>query len=330
MTADIELSASELSSLLGYHGERSQAKAMRRVWQHSSLKESAPEWKMNSVMRDEEQLHIAQLRVADAWRELLNCARGCDNHAQMCDVVRRAYHVLFESLVPEKFEEPQNANPQQLMDAIYLHVSKFPHPGVLCSQRLFSRLRQILCVNYGIRGERLFRTLHNRVSQQPIFELNKRLRRALPADLLPGSGLTWAIDGRVDGLRANRIIEIKHRVGLLGEVVGISDLLQLHAYMFLLEHTQATLIQCVRLPEGVFSKETVVPFNLDFWQDTVHGLARCVMFMYQIHSHPLARECFALLDDDARVKLLNKHMQPTPVQAVQPGKEEEWEDSEPV
>lgn len=123
--------------------------------------------------------------------------------------------------------------------------------------------------------------------------------------------LRWSIVGRIDGMRGNQIVEIKHRTGLLPENPPLRDLIQMHAYMYMMDQTSAVLIQCVRLAEGFFTKECLVTFDRALWQDVVSGVSRALMLLHSLHTQPLARDCFWLLDDGARAALIHRHIDPS-------------------
>lgn len=173
------------------------------------------------------------------------------------------------------------------------------------SARKYWHFRNQVSCFYGLRGERAFRNQYNQFLQFPIETCTQRYTQLLPSELIP-DGFTWGIEGQVDGMRRGKIVEIKHRTGTIYEEVPLYERMQLHAYMFLLGQQDACLVQCIQTQTGVFSKETLVPFDAEFWKATILRLAKCVHLLHQLHQHNLARACFVGLDNQGLARVFRE------------------------
>ena len=121
-------------------------------------------------------------------------------------------------------------------------------------------------------------------------------------------GIDARFGGRVDGLIAGDcVLEIKNRVSRLFTSVPLYEMVQVQAYMELLDRPRAILLQCLRKGGEVCLQSTEISRDRKMWKGTVlPRLAAFVAALEAVASDPLTTgKGYAELDDEARDAFLD-------------------------
>ncbi len=327
---DFRVSASCIAALLGAFGGHSRFQTLCSLWEKSTFKETYNEFKRDGQQYwESDRQHIRLLGVSDQWKQLGDYASMATVKSDIQFVHDTAYRTLFQSqyllkkaeqaiavlnspgvvaIIQRIFSGPQDyyaalkdlqcKRSELGLDQIQQFIELVEHSSKLC-YGITSRCTRA----YGVHGESQFIEKHNSEYAIPI-QRDDRLH----SKTIEKGVFSWCIDGRIDGLKNNTIVEIKHRRAELFEEVPIYELVQLHAYMFLLEKQQAIWFQCSQATGWHMSEKRVVQYCPIFWQLILDHIRLSLQFIYHLHADPISRRAFFLLTDDARDKLMGTFM----------------------
>jgi hypothetical protein len=329
---DFRISASEIGSLLGLLGGNKQFHSVCKVWEKSTYKSSYQGVKSGYTHWQEENQHLRLLGVTHIWQQICSNTGSCVTQDDVLRIHTVTFQLLFQNdcinNAIKKARETQSKDLQQLLhDIQYNQETSYECLQILhakrtelgldslhtilklldMSSKLCYTIQQRCARAYGINGERQFVMQFANCWEESRFEQkNKMLSKTVAGEEVDGS--SWCIDGRIDGLQDGEIVEIKHRKRGFFKIVPLYELMQLHAYMFLLGKNEATLIQCIRKENYTGSHANVIYFSSSFWHSTVLQLKKCLLFIKMLHSQPLTQDCFLALDDSNRNKVMDKYI----------------------
>lgn len=90
--------------------------------------------------------------------------------------------------------------------------------------------------------------------------------------ILVTGNIKFFLQGRIDGLMNGKLIEVKNRKNRFMIPIPIYDLIQIHCYMYLLDHKEATLIEDLRISGQRKTKETQIIWDQTLWNRIESGL----------------------------------------------------------
>jgi hypothetical protein len=328
---DFRVSSSGIGSLLGAFGGNSRFHTLCKIWDKSTFKDTYREYKSDEWTNwDADMQHIRSLGIAHNWKELNDFASVCASQSHIQVAHDTAYDILFKNqyvmqlrektiavlhspgvvaAIRRVFSGPREhyAAVQELrqkraelgLDHIAPFIKLLEQSSKLCASMTSRATRA-----YGVQGESTFIKAHNSAYRVPIEPVDRLYSKTM-ANI---GGATWCVDGRIDGLKNNTIIEIKHRRDDLMEQIPIYELIQLHAYMFLLDRKQAIWYQCVSNCNLPIAEQRTVEFSASFWQSVTEEVTKCLQFICYLHRESIARRAFFLLSAEARDQVMSEFM----------------------
>ena len=108
------------------------------------------------------------------------------------------------------------------------------------------------------------------------------------------------------------LVEIKHRTGKGLTQIPNYELFQVHAYMYLFEKRHMKLVQCIRREHETVSDTTIIFFNDDFWLQILQMVTNIFDFIEQMSSCKIAQECFFILEEYQKIKMMEEWFQEMP------------------
>lgn len=331
---DFRLSASDLGSLVGLFGGNKQFISLCKIWEKSTYKQSYTK-QGASVFSEEEASHVKLLGISEQWKRLRLRSSLCMSQDHIMCVNKDAFQILFQnefiqravgrivdklthaSLSAEKIVDLLQVvirDMQNSYKSLQLLQTKCDEYNCLgsvlsllgMSSKLYYIIQQRCNRSYGNHGENKYISTFNELHEAQITRVFCTSSRTLVDDLVDGS--TWCIDGRIDGLLRDRIIEIKHRTGVILDRIPLYEIMQLHAYMFLFNKTEASLVQCIQKKGLMYSEEVTVHFSHLFWKQMVAQLKKCILFIKLLHNNPLSRDCFLKLKSIERDEIMTQYI----------------------
>lgn len=328
---DFRVSSSGIAALLGSFGGNSRFHTLCKIWDKSTFKDTYREYKSDEwISWDADMQHLRLLGIKDKWKLLGDAASRTASQSEIQNLHDAAYSILFHN--PHVLQMAENAigalnspgvvavirrvfaGPREHyaavlelrqkrselgLDHIAPLLNLLDHSAKLCFSMTSRGTRA-----YGVQGESKFIKAHNSAYRVPIEPVD-RLYSKTVGNI---GGATWCVDGRIDGLKNNTIIEIKHRREELLEQVPAYELVQLHAYMFLLDQQQAIWYQCINNKDLQLTEQRVVKFSDVFWQSVIESVTKSLQFIHYLHREPIARRTFFLLSTEAREQVMSEFM----------------------
>jgi hypothetical protein len=189
-------------------------------------------------------------------------------------------------------------NLQRLYDMLSMSASLYRYVVGLATRR------------YGTNGEGKAISERNALFFDPKYHIRRTGKTYFKKTGLqtPIQKYDWAILGKIDGLANDQLFEIKHRKKYYLYPLPLYELIQVHAYMFLLGKSTCSILQCVRRRDRSNSENELVSFNTDFWNDVLRCLQALMTFIETLVSVPLAGEAFFHLSVKEKAKLLKRHV----------------------
>jgi hypothetical protein len=341
---DFRVSASALASILGVFGGNSRFNTLCKVWDKSTFK---PTYKLFqkklSYDWDAETNHLELLGIQNSWRKLTRHVHLSSTQDDLECVNLSSYQLTFQNaFVMNEAKRVKSAlRANGLIDAgvvlelcnlidsitsdhgnyysVLLILREKRHKLLLDGFGVFVELLNMsakICYGiqqrasraYGIQGEAKFIETYNNVRDMGQINKISKMYSKTVTEAMVNEKTTWCIDGRIDGLKSDNIIEIKHRRGKMFDRIPLYELIQIHAYMFLLNKNDATLIQCIQLERLVYSEQKQIYFNAQFWNMVIQKVRVSLEFILALHEQPLSRHAFFLLSNEARDQVMNDHM----------------------
>lgn len=275
---DFRICASEIGGLLGYFGARVQLNTIYKVWRKSVCKKTTP--RGQNCYLDEEQELANQLKISQELTQLNKLASRCETQQEIDSVIAEGTRIFSKTTIPE---------------------DKKP-----IADRFMRKIKNHANRAYGINAEKIFIAQFNLIHKTHIKKDNMTYSKDIDSKL--NHDLSWCLDGRIDGLHNDMIVEIKHRTNIIDEVLNESDLIQLHVYMFLLNKSEAKLIQCVRRDNWHYSEQTIIYFNTAFWVVLVNKIEKILNIIIKLHYDEFSRECFLKLSDNVQIMTIQKYV----------------------
>ena len=337
---DFGISASDIGTLLGCFGSIRQFQVLCKIWSKSTFKETCFITQNTAESWERETIHLHKLGIDEIWRETLVNIPFCTTQDDVQQLKETAFKLLFhntyistmikqtkvclqQNSLSSGIDETINTIEQVVscsdtyFDKLQELHEKRKHYGFDCLHALLGLLDQSakMCYGvttrsqraYGTNGERKFIEAFNKVHRTPITRV-PHLHTKTMTEHEVGNGQTWCIKGRIDGMHGDNLVEIKHRRASPMERVPVYELIQLHAYMFLFNKPTATVIQCVRTTELMYSESITIFFCLDFWAMVTDRIKTCLEFILTLDQHSLSRDALFGLSDTNRSDLLLKYL----------------------
>ena len=333
---DFRVSSSSIGALLGAFGSNSRFNTMCKIWDKSTFKDSYREYKKAGYAHwEEDTFHLKLLGILDNWKQLSETAEMASSQSDITFAHEAAYAILFHNQYLLKMKE----NAIRLLDSpgvvsIIWKVFSGPADHYMAVQELRQKQAELgldhispfikllgksarLCYGmmskssmaYGTRGESTFIKAHNSAYKVPI----ERVDHVYSKPVGEFNGVTWGVDGRIDGFKNNTILEIKHRRDEMMEQIPIYEKAQVHSYMFLLDRKEAIWYQCM-LNNGLhLSEQRIIQFCPYFWQAITEQVTKSLQFVHHLHLNQIARRAFFLLAPDARDKVMDEFMGSLPL-----------------
>lgn len=347
---DFRVSASEIGSLLGVFGGNKQFNTLCKVWEKSTYKATYKDIKQGqqsgSMYWQDENQHIRLLGVSDTWKQICASTSLCSTQEDIHRIHGATLQLLFQNdfvknTMAQMHHKLHNCShlsseESKVLQQLLVNICHSQDVSYDCLQMLKKKRVELgldslhstiemlemsskLCYSvqqrctraYGVNGECKYIAQFGTVWEDSQFKQENKLHsRTVTGEKVDNS--TWCIDGRIDGLKDGEICEIKHRKRCYMNTLPVYELIQLHAYMFLLQKQRALLVQCIRRSDYVGSHENTVYFSGEFWCAVISQVKKALKFIKNLHSEPLARDCFFALDDADRHKVMEKYIGPKP------------------
>lgn len=324
---DFRVVASDLASLIGVFGSKSQYNSLMKVWKKSSFKTSFVKDQSALNQWQSDQNHIVTMNVFATWQKLNDDISSCSSQESWTFLMKRATDILFQNpyiseiylhlftflkeedrLMLDKTRYFEYFNQsydilEEFKNKYHEHSSKFQI--LLQSCRLnYTFKKRISCI-YGCNAEKIFLGKFNQLHSSKILSHGEEFSKRMP-DI---DNISWSIDGKIDGIYESKLIEIKHRLDKLSPNVPLYEQIQICAYLFLTERKQGTIIQCVlQSNQSLYAESLNVDFSIDFWDKIVQHLSKCLRFIYCLHSQNLSRDCFLALDEISRFQIVERYV----------------------
>jgi hypothetical protein len=326
-----QVTASSLSRLLGLFGTVSQVSEMCNIIRKSPHRALVTSEERNpgcggfsgSVMYKREQDYLERANLTSAWAQVRENAKNCvlKEHISIltADTRKLLFGTQYFLTSVHDVGNRLKADFQNLWT-----VTIYPLINQICTgdELALDTLRQVKIDNqldslntiidlvdvnyrmlnyilrsariqYGKKGESSFVEFFN-ASMQQDGQIKQQQKQVFAFSGLktPKQGFTWGIEGRLDGMIDGDIIEIKHRtIGLLAKI-PLYDLIQVHAYMYIMKSPKTRLVQCIRSQNGCLSDTQTVFFNEHFWSEIMQNLQRVMCFMEILVTCDIAWDSF--------------------------------------
>lgn len=341
---DFRISASSLGSILGLFGNNSRRNTLCTIWDKSTFKDSyAPFRPPKNFFWVAENEHLHLLGIYEIWKKLASTINLCSTQEDIERINLASFKLAFQnSYIQTAAETVQraitenklipvddateicklisevitdNENYYRLLQELWAKKEELVLDGLspfldlldMSSKLCYGIQKRSNCA-YGIQGESKFIEAFNEIHEDTKIERVSRMySKTVTGEELKGR-ITWCIDGRIDGLKDDIIMEIKHRRKKIMKRVPLYELLQLHAYMFLLGKQQAVLIQCTQHRGLVYSEQVVVKFVPHFWEIVVQQVKKSLNFILALHQQEILRQAFFLLDPKGQEIIMKQHM----------------------
>ena len=148
------------------------------------------------------------------------------------------------------------------------------------------------------------------VPQQEKNNPRKRCRVELAEEKEPTHSL--ALRGLTDGCFADgTLVEFKFRVDRLrtrGQVPRMSELLQVHAYMFMQDKARSVLVEGLHTRKLMLLREHEIAFDTLLWREVISSLGRFRDFRNKLESDALFRMAFFALAEDVQCQMLHDYV----------------------
>lgn len=112
------------------------------------------------------------------------------------------------------------------------------------------------------------------------------------------------IRGIVDGRAGEDLVEIKHRTGKFKPKLNMSDLSQVHAYMFIHRRKTCTLLEAINTGGVLYTKGRVVEWDQEFWGKVCTRVRRLVDVIENLGSNPYFSYSFFTSDGAKQAGML--------------------------
>jgi len=342
---ELTISASEIGAVLGCFTRRCQYAAIVKLWKKTKLGITHQPNEFLQFYQNRQYL-LKSLNVENAWNAIYSKLSIVTTQEQIESVLQRGLQCLLNNEVMREHIRnamsyvnsslmKQDHLKQYITDLLTNHIKHNQHffetisdlddnatsynlwglrPVIdvfkACSELLKSLTSATNCA-YGRNGEQLYVSAYNESMDAAMVQPRDTQRRKSPHST--HDGRDWHIDGRVDGYHPNKqLVEIKHRVGVGFHRIPVYELIQIHAYMFILDRSHIKLIQCIRRAAGTVEDTTIVFYNDDFWQTIMRKITVVFNFIETLSSQPVGQDCFFLLPEDKKCALLEKHFPSLP------------------
>jgi len=339
-TVYLKVTASELGSLLGCFSRQRQCSSIINIWKKSRLP------MMSNLNRDGMQMYHAKtqllrnLGVKDVWDNLYKQANMVCTQEQLNMLMRAAFDCLYNSnYVRLKMSEAiqyidspfvtfssnfcytikqiisncvQLETYQEALITLEEYNVNYDMFGLkilidllkMCACNM-QAIRSTVNCSYGKNAEILYIKEYNQNMESGMEQF---LVETKVSPIQTKLGSNWYLEGRIDGkLPDGNLVEIKHRTGKGLSQIPIYELLQVHAYMYLFNKRYIKLVQCIRRENESVSDTTIIFFNDDFWSQIMNRITKIFDFIEQLSSCDVAQECFFLLEEHQKIKLMEQH-----------------------
>jgi hypothetical protein len=257
-----KIAATKVAAALGVFSTRSQIACM-----YSAANRSRTIY----PTQREKQMHVKyQLDAEIKWNQIKNWAETCETQEDIQRVQHLSHSLLF-CPPDEKMDDliaRIHTNTWSNWDLLTELESTNIHVDILSKYRLLFSLHCGVCTmskqSYGSTGETRYIAEYNQSSSTPI-TCNGSMILVHSTHQTPIHNNSWCIQGKIDGLINNEIIEIKHRCDKIMSQIPLYEIVQLHVYMAALKKTRCRLVQCVRRKQFTSSHTTMIKFNVNFW-----------------------------------------------------------------
>ena len=318
--ARFQVSASAIASLLGQFGYIAQFKAICDIIGKSERKELLNLNQFKSIYAAQRE-YLSKCNILKTWETMKIGATKCTLQDHIKQLAQESIVVLFSNeyivkeihnyglfknclINPIICEADQNT-------LIKLQSYKRPEWALLLQHfeialSLYRSIMKIGRTSYGKTGESIYINQFNRHCAV----LSKQIHSCHAPAYRPTSDcrFSWGINGRIDGMIGDTIIEIKHRTDKFNEV-PVHDLIQIHAYMYMLNKPNADLIECIRTAsDGLITNITNIPFNQSFWTNIMHKLSQVLDFIDNLVEKDITWDSFCQCSDTVRAALLEKYI----------------------
>lgn len=121
-------------------------------------------------------------------------------------------------------------------------------------------------------------------------------------------GMEVAVGGRVDGLTADRVVEVKNRIRGLKRRVPVYDVVQLQAYMYIVGRSAGELVERAKYTArgAPTLRTTVIRWDQEFWEQHVRQpLLAFAELVHYLASNPAAqRRLLAARSRDEKLEVM--------------------------
>jgi hypothetical protein len=321
---DFAFCASDIGSLMGCFGTQSLVQSLIKTWRKSAFRSSFPEELEGKKWSRTETL--THLGMGQAWERFSQEADQCKTQEHISNLQTRACDVFVVPITTNSHNLIQSLplEDQAILAHTHLHCANHS----LCLRALAERYTMNAQVKdfvdlliaaekvcymltksahraYGRHGEERVREMYNRLHAEPIQAVGREFKKIMP----PTACATWSLEGRIDGMCGSQLIEIKHRTNKIPSILPEYELMQVHIYMFLLDQQNAIVLQCAQALNSTYVQEKRVEFCAELWDRIVKRLAMCMEFIAMLCTHAFTRNCFCALDEQQRLRMVEKFFQ---------------------
>ena len=345
MTFHLKVTASELGSLLGCFSRTRQCSSIINIWKKSRLSMVISSYSDGFQSYQSKSQLLRNLGIKDSWEQLYKQANHVCTQEQLNFVMKEGFECMYNNnflrlrsceamqyidsplvTLPENFRQTIKQNISKALQCdtyedsltiLEIYNSKYNLFGLknlidvlkLCNSNM-KALRSVVNCSYGKNGESMYIKEYNQNMQS---EIEQHLVKTKMSPIQTKLGSNWYIEGRIDGKLADgNLVEIKHRTGKGLTQIPNYELFQVHAYMYLFEKRHMKLVQCIRREHETVSDTTIIFFNDDFWLQILQMVTNIFDFIEQMSSCKIAQECFFILEEYQKIKMMEEWFQEMP------------------
>jgi hypothetical protein len=179
-------------------------------------------------------------------------------------------------------------------------------PEVLHNRETLLRAiaRKAACA-YGSNGERAFIEIYNSCAPH---ERRIHSRQHEVFQRFQHGNVPWVINGRIDGIQGESVVEIKHRTECLSDAIPDYEQVQMQTYMALCRLPSARWIQCVRKRAFYCQEWRDVQWCDQYWTSVFAKLERVIAFAEKLTASDVALDAFMSCGEQHQTRILAVHV----------------------